>query len=214
MNLTAGQTLRQQTTGSYFMLLDTGAAPSVDLVIRVVQQSAEHLTTAKRGTKAKLQNGMTFDSVEMTSTVNCVVQFVISDGMVDFETTDGATVLIGNSVAIPVSNDRGSPGNPIYVNSAIAGAPAAGAVVNDAPVAMTNTGATQIVAANANRLSLRMTNTGAVPVALGALGITWANGAIILQPGDTWIEERAANLAWYGITQAAASTIAVQEVTT
>jgi hypothetical protein len=213
MNLTAGQTARQQTSGSYFMLLDTGAAASVDLIIRVHQQSAEHISTAKRGTKAKLQGGMTFDSVEMTATVNCVVQFIVSDGLVDFDIIDGATVQVGNSLAIPVSNDRGSPGNPIFVNSSIAGLPAAVAIVNDAPVAIT-AAFSAIVAANANRVSLRLTNKGANVVALGGAGLTFANGAVLLQPGDTWIEERAANLAWGGICDVTlSSSIGVQEIT-
>lgn len=213
MNLTAGVTSRQQSPGSYFMILDTGAASSVDLVIRVAQQSAEHLTTAKRGTKAKLQNGATFESIELTSTVNCVVQIVISDGMVDFETTDGATVLIGNPGAILTSNDRGSPGLPVYVNGTISGNPTALAVVDDAPVAAT-AAVGALLPVLVNRVSARITNTGANPVAIGSATLTWAKAAVIINPGDTWVEERGANLAWYCICNTGlASTLGVQEIT-
>jgi hypothetical protein len=213
MNLKAGKTARQQTAGSYFMLMDTGVAPSVDLVIRVHQQSAEEITTAKRGTKAKLQGGMSFDSVEMTSTVDCVVTFIISDGVVDFDIIDGATVNIGNTTPILVSNDRGTAGAPIFVNGTIAGNPTAVAIVDHAPIAVT-AAITVIDAGSANRISIRITNTGANPVALGSSALTWATAAVILQPGDTWIEERAANLGWNAICNTGlTTTLGVQEIT-
>jgi hypothetical protein len=50
-------------------------------------------------------------------------------------------------------------------------------------------------------------------VAIGSATLTWAKAAVIIQPGDTWVEERGANLAWYCITQAAGSTLGVQEIT-
>lgn len=215
INLPANTPVRQGTSGSFFLLMDTGVAASVDIVFRVHAQVAEHITTAKRGLKAALSHGDKFTSIDFLSTVACSVTFVVSDGVVDISQLDGANVnaTIANAFPLPVSNDRGSPGNPVYINGTVAGNPAAVAVVNDAPVAMTAAYAA-IVAANANRVSLRLTNTGTNVVALGAAGLTFANGCILLQPGDTFIEERAANLAWGGICNTGlASTIAVQEVT-
>lgn len=213
LNLTAGVTQRQQTSGSFFLLMDIGVASSIDVVFRVHTQIAEHITSAKRGLKARLDAGQRFTSIEFLSTVNCQIQVTISDGLVDI--SDDGNNVNATIVGLPLAvvNDRGSPGNPVFINGTVAGLPAAVAIVNDAPLAM-SAGFTPIVAANANRVSLRLTNTGANPVALGAAGLTFANGAVILQPGDTWIEERAANLAWGGICGGAlASTIAVQEVT-
>ena len=70
-----------------------------------------------------------------------------------------------------------------------------------------------LVAANPARRGLRFTNVGADPVALGFTGITWAKRCIVLNAGDTWIEDRAANLAWAAICDAAkAASVTVQEV--
>lgn len=215
LNLPANTPIRQGTSGSFFLLTDIGVATSIDVQFKVHAQVAEHITQAKRGLKATLPHGQHFTGIEFLSTVACLITFVISDGLVDISQLDGANVnaTIANAFPLAVSNDRGSAGNPVYINGTVAGLPAALAIVNDAPVAMT-AAVTNIVAANANRVSLRMTNTGSQVIALGAAGLTYANGAILLQPGDTWIEERAANLAWYGICNTGlASTLAVQEVT-
>jgi hypothetical protein len=214
LNLPANTPIRQGTSGSFFLLTDIGAASSIDVQFNVHSQVAEHITQAKRGLKAALHGGDTFTGIVFQSAVACVITFIISNGVVDISQLDGANVnaTIANAFPLPVSNDRGSPGSPIFVNGTISGNPTAAALVNDAPVAMTAAFAS-IVAANANRVSIRFTNTGANVVALGAAGLTFANGAILLQPGDTWVEERAANLAWGGICGAGlASTIAVQEV--
>lgn len=215
LNLPANTPVRQGTNGSFFLLMDTGVATSIDVAFQVHAQTAEHITTAKRGLKAVLPHGQHFTALQFQSTTACTITFVISDGVVDISQLDGANVnaTIANAFPLAVSNDRGSPGSPVYVNGTIAGNPTAAVLVNDAPVPMTDAFAA-IVAANANRVSIRFTNTGTNVVALGAAGLTYANGAILLQPGDTWVEERAANLAWGGICNTGlTSTIAVQEVT-
>jgi hypothetical protein len=213
LTLTANVPTRQQTSGSFFLLTDIGAATSIDVQFHVHAQTPEHITTAKRGLKASLPHGQKFNSIEFLSTVNTTIQVVISDGLVDISQLDGANVsVINNGTAINVSNDRGTPALPIYVNGTIAGNPTAVAIVDDAPVTASSVvGA--IVAALATRVSLRLTNTGANPVAIGSATLTWAKAAVIIQPGDTWVEERGANLAWYCITQAAGSTLGVQEIT-
>lgn len=215
ITLPANTPIRQGTSGRFFLLTDIGVATSIDVQFRVHAQVAEHITQAKRGLKATLDRGEHFTSIDFLSTVPCVVTFIISDGVVDISQLDGANVnatIAGQTAVVNVSNDRGSAGNPVYINGTVAGLPAALAIVNDTPIAASATIAS-VVAANANRVSLRMKNTGTVDIALGAAGLTWANGAVIVSPGDIWIEERAANLAWYCITASAAGTLAVQEVT-
>ena len=218
LNLPANTPTRQGTSGSFFLLMDTGVATSIDVSFSVHSQVAEHITTAKRGLKAKLPSGQHFTSIVFSSTVACVITFIISDGVVDISQLDGANVnaTIANAFPLPVSNDRGGPGLPVYVNGTIAGNPTAVAIVDDTPigVAATPTVPTALLAALTNRISARFTNTGANPVALGGAGLTWAKATVIVQPGDTWIEERAANLAWYGVCNTAlASTVGLQEVT-
>jgi len=216
VNLTAGVVWRQQTAGAFFVLMSTGVASSVDVRFVDHAHELEHITTASRGLKARMPAGRKFNAVEFLSTVPCTLSFIISDGAIDVDIIDGATVTIGNTGAnpVPVSNDRGSPGNPVYVNTALAGLPAAVAIADDAAIPVT-AALTACVAANANRIRVIFTNQDPTnPVAIGGAGLTWAKRAIVLQPGDTWVEERGANLAWSAICNAGqTATVGVQEVT-
>lgn len=211
INLKAGQWSRQQTAGRLFFLIDTGAAASVELRLEVPGDD-EEFSQAKRGLKARLQGGM-FQAVQLRSTVDCVARFVISQNDIDFSDADGATVKVQNTgTPIQVSNDRGTPGNLLYVSGvSLADAPAT-ALTNGGPVACTPAGVV-VAAANANRRALRFLNLGPDAVALGGAGLTWAKRAIVLEVGDLWIEDRAANVAWTAITDAAKSaSVNVQEV--
>lgn len=215
ISLKAGVPVRQGTGASFFLLMDTGAATSLDLTFRVHSQIAEHVTTAKRGLKAALHGGDRFTGIDFLSAVDCIATFIASDGVVDISQLDGANVnaTIANAFPLPVSNDRGSPGLPVYVNGTISGNPTAVALADSAASPFTAT-ISPIVAANANRVSLRLTNTGTSPIAVGSSSLTYATGAVVIQPGDTWVEERAANLSWYGICNTGLTTsLAIQQVT-
>jgi len=214
VNLTAGQKFTQQTAGALFVLMDTGAAASIDVRFVAGPQELEHITTGKRGLKARMPTPTRFTAVEFIAPTNCTCLFVISDGLIDINTTDGASVaatILG--LPLPVSNDRGSPGNPIYISGETPGTGPASAVLNDAAVAVDASGESLLAAAT-NRVRAVFANLGASPVAIGAPGLTWAQRAIVLQPGDTWVEDRAANLAWSAICAAGTNTsVGVQEVT-
>ena len=209
VNLAAGQRQQIQLQGQFFILISTGAAPTVECWLMNGANEVEHIRTASRGFKAR--GG--FTHVDMQSTVNCVCEVVISSGQVDFEFVDGASVnatIVGQPVL--VSNDRGSPGNLLYVSGVtIADAPATSAA-NNAPVACSAVVAS-LVLANANRRTLRVCNLGPDPVTIGPATVTWANRVVTLLIGDVWVEERAANLAWSAITDAAkAASVTTQEI--
>jgi hypothetical protein len=212
VNLTAGQRQRQQTAGRFFLILDTGAAATIEVALMRGTQELERIRTAARGFKARTPEG--FTHVELRATVNATAEIIISDGMVDFDFFAGASVqaTIAGPLPVPVSNDRGSPGNLLHVAGvSLADAPAT-AVTNNAPVACGPVAAV-VAAADATRRALRFHNLGPDPVAIGAAGITWANRVIVLEPGDVWIEDRAANLAWSAITDAAkAASVTAQGV--
>ncbi len=211
-NLSAGQWQRQETRGRLFLLLDTGAASSIELRFDMPGENDEQVNAASKGFKARLTSGE-FLAVYMRSSVDTAARFVISDNDIDFDFFSGSTVKVTADNPLPVSNDRGSPGNLLYVSGvSLADAPATG-LANAAPVAC-GPAAVVVAAASANRRALRFTNLGPDPVALGAAGITWANRCIVLDVGDTWVEERAANLAWSAITDAAkTASVTRQEVT-
>lgn len=216
VNLTAGQERRIEVRGQFFMIRDLTNGAAVDVHIEVRGQGTrndETFEAVKGGFKARIA-GTQFDAVRLKASANCTMRYVISDNAVDFDFFAGAdvnaTVVAPNP--LPVSNDRGAPGTPVYVAGiTYADAPATSA----ANVAALAASAVQalVVAANANRKSLRITNQSGDDVAIGANGITWANRCIVLKAGDTWVEERGANLAWYCITDAAkAATVSAQEV--
>lgn len=214
--LAANTTVRVQYAGSYFLILDDGGSGAVvDLKFRHGSQVLEEITTAGRGTKARLSAGK-FTAIDVTADRACTLQLVISDGYVDVDFFGGAKVnaTIVGPLPVPVSNDRGAPGNPIYVNGTVSGVPAATAVVDDLAVAVT-AAVTVLAAANANRIRLVFTNLDPTnAVAIGSPTLTWAKRAIVLQPGDTWVEERGPNLAWSAICDAGkTATVGMQEVT-
>ena len=209
VNLAAGQRQQIQLQGQFFILISTGAAPTVECWLMNGASEVEHIRTASRGFKAR--GG--FTHVDIQSTVNCVCEVVISSGQVDFEFVDGASVnatIVGLPLA--VSNDRGTPANLLYVSGVTLADSPATSVANDAPVACSSVAAV-VAAAVANRRTIRFANLGPNPVAIGALGILWANRVIVLNIGDVWVEERAANLAWSAICDVAnTASVTAQEV--
>jgi hypothetical protein len=212
-NLTAGQRVKIDTAGRFFLLVDTGAASSIEVKLDLPGQNDELIQQARAGFRARLMTAR-FSRVFLLAAVDCQVEIIISDNDVDFSFRDGAEVnaTIVGPTPVPVSNDRGSPGNLLHVAGvSIADAPAT-AVTNNAPVACGPVAAV-VAAADATRRALRFHNLGPDPVAIGAAGITWANRVIVLGVGDVWIEDRAANLAWSAITDAGkAASVAAQGV--
>lgn len=192
ITLEAGITKRQEFSGQTLVLLDTGAAVDIDMSVEIVGFAVEELRGVKRGLKMQTPG---FTGAKFTAAVDCTIEVIVSSANISVNYQEGATVNANIIGTVPVSNDRGSLGNPInVVGITYTDAPAV-TLTDNAAVAVTDTGAA-LVAANANRRSLRFTNIGTDPVAIGFTGITWAKRCIVLNNGDTWIEDRAANLAW------------------
>jgi len=214
VNLVGGAPpLRIDFAGKRFVLLDTGAASSVSVRLMRGTLELEAVSTAKRGLRADVPDG--FTSLELSSTVDALLQVIVSEGLVDISFLDGMQV----NATLAGTYD-GSVAHPINVS---------GVTVNDAPSTANNSlgptacngaGTTLVKAANANSRRCRFTNLGPDPVTLGPVGHTWAKRAIVLEgpavgatAGETWIEDNAANLAWYGITDAGkAASVTVQEI--
>lgn len=196
-NIAANTPARTNISGRYIAVLSTGVAASISLTLRRGTTIVEEVTTATRGLSLGQEAG--FDAIEVTASVACSVQILVSDARITIDTIAGATVNVAALTPLPVTNDRGSPGTPVYVSGITYTDAPATSVVDGAAVAMSAVVAA-IVTANTNRKALRITNLDAInPVAIGSTTITWAKRCIVLQPGDTWVEERGANLAWSGI---------------
>lgn len=209
ITLTAGVKKRQEFTGKTLVLLDTGAAASLDMIVEVSGFGVEELRGVKHGLKLQAPG---FTGASFTAPVDCTIEVIVSEANLSINYQEGATVNANILGTVPVSNDYGSPGNPINaVGITYTDAPAV-TLVDNIAVAVTDAGAA-IVAANAARRGLRFTNIGTDPVAIGFTGITWAKRCIVIQPGDTWVEERAANLAWAAICDATkTASLTTQEV--
>lgn len=218
ITLLAGVSKRQQFTGSTLVVLDTGIADTLDLKVEVSGFAVEEFRGIKRGFKLR---GPSFNGAYITAAVDCTVEIIVSDADLSVNYLDGATVNTNIIGTVPVSitgqpidviPDRGAPGNPQYVTGITYSDAPAVSLTDNAAIAVTDAGAA-LVAADADRRGLRFTNIGTDPVALGFTGITWAKRCIILASGDTWVEERAANIAWAAICDATkTASVTVQEV--
>lgn len=235
INLKANTKKRQEFTGAVLVLLDTGLAPSIDLTVEVAGFGVEELRGVKRGLKMRTPG---FTGATLLSAVDCTVEIVVSTADISVNYQEGSTVnanivgtvpvsVTGQPVStsivgtVPVSvtgqpiavvPDRGAPGTPVHVVGITYSDAPATAIIDKAATEVTDTGAA-LLAASATRKRARFANLGPDPVTLGTTGHTWAKRCIVLEVGDMWTEDDAANLAWVGITEAGKSaSITVQEV--
>lgn len=210
ITLSAGVPKRQALAGKTLVIMDTGAASSIDMDVEISGFSVEKFTSLKKGFKL---NAPGFTSATFTSASSCTIAVIASDADISVNYQDGAAVnatIVGQPVS--VSNDRGTLATPIYVSGMTYSDAPAVTLQDNAAVAVTSSGAA-LLAANANRKSARFTNIGTDPVAIGFTGLTWAKRCIILMNGDTWVEDRSPNLAWVAICDTAkTASVTVQEV--
>jgi hypothetical protein len=215
--LFAGIEKRQEFRGSNLVLLDLGAAAAIDMKLEVDGFGVEEFRGVKRGLKL---SGPSFNSAKFTSAVDTTIEVIVSAANISVNYQEGSTVnanILGTvpvSVAAPLAvvPDRGAPGAPVYVSGITYSDAPAVTLQDKAAVAVTSAGAV-LVAANAARRGLRVTNIGTDPVTIGAPGITWAKRCIVLNAGDSWVEDRAANLAWSAICDATkTASVTAQEV--
>lgn len=209
INIPANQEIRAQISGRNLALLSTGAAASVDIKIEITGFAVEELRGQKRGFKVRTPG---FDGVRLFSTVATTIEVFTS--VADIELSlEGQTVSANiTNTPLAVVPDRGAPGNPVYVSGVTYTDAPATSMLNTGPVAVAAV-AVAVMAANAARKAARFTNVGTDAVALGATGITWAKRCIVLEPGDVWSEDSAANLQWFAICDAAkTASVNVQEV--
>ena len=215
--LIAGEQARISAQGRSVLVLSTGLASSVSMQIEFAgSQQGEDMGEVSRGFKFRvIEPGISVETLVLTATVNCTVVLVVSRQNIDLGFNDGQNVTATiDPTQLPLSVDatRGTLAAPFYVSGLTYSDAPAVSIVDNAAVAVTDAGAS-ILAADADRKSIRFANIGTDPVALGTTGQTWAKRAIVLAPGDIWLEERAPNLAWTAITAAATTaSVTAQEV--
>lgn len=83
-------------------------------------------------------------------------------------------------------------------------------VIDDKAPVTVGVAATALVSdATLKRLRIRNSHATAI-IAIGGAGVTLANGAVQLEPGDMFVEEDAAGAAWYAISDTADTIVQVQ----
>lgn len=180
----AGKTWQLQTGGNYFRLVS--CPDPVD--VKFFKASAEVASAVQMDTGFWLKPSGGFDRVEITSATGQTVKIMIIDGDGGY---DHFNVDLTGSAVIAIKQ---------------------AATVNDIAPVNIGIAATAIVAADATRQGLRLTNAGTVDIFIGSAGVTVANGAVKIAPGQTWVEDDAAPAAWYGIASIAAQSLKIQEV--
>lgn len=211
VNLTAGIRARQLMGGRYLAVADTGAAESIELSIWSGNTELEHLRTAKRGTKARLPE-LRFSHIELVASVDTAVELIISEGLVDIDFSEGATVHIAD-LPLPVANNRGaSIGAPVFVSGITYDDTPAASIDEAGPAAVTDAPAV-FLAANVDRKGFRVVNMGPDDVAIGGPGLTWAKRVIVLGEAFGWEERDGGPLAWSAVCDTGnTATLNVQEV--
>ncbi|HBF50955.1 MAG TPA: hypothetical protein DDX04_12120 [Massilia sp.] len=85
--------------------------------------------------------------------------------------------------------------------------------IKNYPPKTVNTGAAvQVLAASTIQRAIFRNASETATVALGGSSVTLENAAIVLLPGDSWVEEDAAGAAWYATSSDAGATVCVMGV--
>jgi len=225
--LAAGVPLQLQIGGKvlYVQRSEAGQVLKVEFLNGVASQSVDNVG---KGFKAAPVGG--FGSIKITATESGTVDFVVTDGDIDVKFDDAATV-IGNddSQAVPVRLPAGQrmlvdvAGGNVQLTATNVGInnsndlaipvqmQALGTIING--MKAINAGAAQQVSADAALKRLRFRNASAdKSICLGGANVTFANAAIVLAPGDMWIEDDAAGATWFAAADAAGADLRIMGV--
>ena len=217
--LQAGVPFKQNTSGALLLIDSTGAADGVDVTL-TKKNGSDGVKMPGRKTAFRLVED--YDGVTFTSPVDTVLGVFLSTADVQLGFVSGGSVKVPDGVAI--TNDVA---HAVPVNFTGTVAPVVGTLTNDdahavpvrnqalstivhEPVVTINTGAAQALVSDATLKRLYIKNSDpAANVAIGAAGVTIANAAIILAPGDVWKEDDAAGAAWYATSDTNGASVRV-----
>jgi hypothetical protein len=209
-----------QIRGTVLQILSSGQ--SAGLTVQFMQGGQVQYTVEDVQSGWKLKPAGGFDGITIMSATGDTISAIVTAGDVDIQILETFTQ-ISNTTAnpVPVSIDGGTveltasnvginntTSNPVPVEIVSEpGAPfsvqnlPAGTAVSDAGTAAVTTSGAQVIAASAGRKRVIFRNSGTGQLGITAAGpTTFANAAIVLQPGDAWKETDAPQLAWYAVS--------------
>lgn len=179
-----------------FIAYESGSAGAGDTHITVKPDVGDEVIL-KPGQGIRLSQKATNWFIKVTDQASTVSgTLIIGEG--DFWDSNTANLVtftasqVPNSQALPVKKQ------------------ALATITNFTPVTI-NTGAAQALVSDATQQILRIRNGHATATLyIGATGVTTVNAAIVLAPGDLWIEEEAAGAAWYATSDTAGCNVQIQ----
>lgn len=220
--LKAGVALRALVAGRVILVDDLGGASGLDIT---PNYGGRDLPTMPGRQKA-FKFMEPFDAVTFTAPVDCNVGIFLSASDVSLGFTSGSSVSI-SSGQVTIANDaahrvpvdiaggninvnainvgiNNTDANPVPVKTA-----ALSTLVTKNAVAV-GTGAGQIVLNDPSLKRAVFRNASPTQVvALGGADVTLANAAIVLSPGEAWLETEAAAATWYATADAAGADVRV-----
>lgn len=229
--LLAGKPHRLDIAGRLILIDSVGTSDGVSIEI-LLAGSSKTTTVPRR--KAGFRMVQAYDGVILTSEVDALVGLFLSNDDVQLGVADGAAVslpggvnitnpepipvLFGGTVApvlgvVTVDNTSGEaiPIAQVAGTTFTTEAKPMGSLVNPAPVVVGLAATALIADATLKRLRIRNGHATAI-VALGGAGVTLANAAIQLLPGDIWLEKDAAGAAWFAVSDTAGTPVQVNGV--
>ena len=206
-----GSALKITITGSIFYLKSSSAGEV--LTVEFVNGSAQGAKVQGVGKGFKASPAARFDGVRITAAVETQVEFIISDGEIDFAfNTD--EIIIGNddSKALPVRVPAGQR-LPVSLDSSInIGVVSVEnnltVIVDSSPVEV---GQVATIISNDPALKkLRMRNASYMAIiAIGGPNVALGS-PILLHPGESYFEEDAAGATLYAIANEASAFLQLQ----
>lgn len=181
--------------GGRFLAVDSMSGAS-EVLLNILRGSQTVFRgPVRRGTKVDVGSAG-FDSIKFEAGASAVdVGFFASVEDIVIQTTDGVTII----------NDASNPVQVEWVGATLAvdvvTEKKAGTLTDAAAVAATAVRAA-LLAASGTRRGFRVRNAGPDQVAIGGAAVTFADAAIVIEAGETWIESEAAGAAWSCICDA------------
>jgi hypothetical protein len=212
LKLTANKPYIQDTPGTIILVDSLGDAQGVD--VTPIYRGAEQARMKNR--QAGFKYVTPFDGMKFQAAVDTTIAVFLTNNEVSLGFANGAAVNVRGSVTVdndaanrvPVDLAGGTvnvTATNVGINNTDANAvpvrdQALGTIVDHAP-AVINTGLAQLLVNDPTFRRLRIRNASATAViALGGSAVTLANAAIVLQPGDVWLEDDVAGAPWYAIS--------------
>lgn len=223
ITLAANKPVNMTVAGTVILIDDLGAAPGLDITPSYGGHDLPKMPNRKKAFKFM----ESFDAVTLSAPVDCTVALFLSKNDVSLGFADGSLVNVSGQVSISNTSAARVPvdvaGGVVNVTATNVGInndntsavptklKTLGTIVNN-PAQVVDTVAALLVSETTfERLHIRNASD-TQNIALGGSGVTFANAAVILAPGDSMIEDQAAGAAWYAVADQAGAAARVMGV--